>query len=126
MIYKSTHLLVLTHMLISFGGFCLHMGLHPPARSLYFWWAAPLSGVSLILLPPLFLRVSTVGMAVLMNAFAVTAGVVGMGYLTIVHPPEPLTLKNMLAQSTLAPMAILLTKLPLAHLIHREMRREVT
>lgn len=117
---RPLHLLILCHMLLSFAGFCLHMGLHPPAKSLYFWWAAPLSGVSLLLLPFLFLQTSTVGVAVLMNAFTVTVGVVGMAYLSILNPPEPLTAAAILSQSTLAPMAILLTKLPLAHLILRE------
>lgn len=124
MVHKPIHMLVLSHILLSFGGFCLHLGLHPPAKSLYFWWAAPMSGVSLILLPVLFLRASTVGVGVLMNAFAVTAGVVGMAYFSLHQPPEPLTLWTLLSRSTLAPTTILLTKLPLAQAILMETRRE--
>jgi len=121
---KPLHMLVFSHMLLSLGGLCLHVGLHPPAKSLYFWWAAPMSGVSLVLMPILFLRASTVGVAVLMNAFAVTAGVVGMAYFSLLTPPVPLTVWTLLGRSTLAPAFILLAKLPLAHAILVEMRKE--
>ncbi|BCS98907.1 hypothetical protein DSLASN_45390 [Desulfoluna limicola] len=121
---RPVHMLVFSHMLLSLGGLCLHAGLHPPAQSLYFWWAAPMSAVSLLLLPVLFLRASTVGVAVLMNAFAVTAGVVGMAYFSLLSPPVPLTLWTLLARSTLAPVFILLAKLPLAHVILVEVQKE--
>jgi hypothetical protein len=125
MIRKPAYMLVLSHMLLSLGGLFLHAGLHPPVKSLYFWWAAPMSGVSLLLLPVLFLRSSTVGVGVLMNAFAVTAGVVGMAYFSLLNPPVPLTLWTLLSRSTLAPAVILLAKLPLAQVILLEMRKEM-
>lgn len=121
---KPLYMLVLSHMLLSLGGLFLHVGLHPPIKSLYFWWAAPMSAVSLLLLPVLFLRASTVGVGVLMNAFAVTAGVVGMAYFSLLNPPVPLTLWTILSRSTLAPAVILLAKLPLAQAILMEMRKE--
>jgi len=122
---KPAHMLVISHMLLSLGGLCLHAGLHPPMKSLFFWWAAPMSAVSLLLLPPLFLRAATVGVAVLMNAFAVTAGAVGMAYFSLLNPPEPLTLGTILTHSTMAPVCILLCKLPLAQAILIVMQREV-
>lgn len=124
MLQKPAHMLVCSHMLLSFGGLCLHAGLHPPVKSLFFWWAAPVSVFSLLLLPPLFLRPATVGVAVLMNAFAVTAGVVGMVYFSLLNPPVPLTPGTLLSHSTLAPVCILLGKLPLAQAIFMVMKQE--
>lgn len=124
MIHRPAHMLVLSHMLLSLGGLFLHGGLHPPVQSLYFWWAAPMSAMSLLLLPPLFLRASTVGLAVLMNAFAVTAGAVGMTYFALKGPPVPLSPAGLLAHPPLAPVCILLGKLPLAQAILIVMRSE--
>lgn len=122
MSHRPAHMLVLSHMLLSLGGLFLHGGLHPPVQSLYFWWAAPMSAMSLLLLPPLFLRASTVGLAVLMNAFAVTAGAVGMAYFALKGPPVPPS--ALLSHTPLAPVCILLGKLPLAQAILIVMRSE--
>jgi len=124
MIRKPAHMLVCSHILLSLGGLFLHAGLHPPIKSLFFWWAAPMSTVSLLLLPPLFLRTATVGVAVLINGFTVTAGVVGMAYFSLLNPPLPLTPESLLGHSTLAPVCILLCKLPLAQAIFIVMQRE--
>ncbi|WP_300670406.1 hypothetical protein [Desulfoluna sp.] len=121
---KPAHMLVLSHMLLSIGGLFLHLRFHPPMKSLYFWWAAPMSAVSLCLLPPLFLRASTAGVAVLMNAFAVTAGSVGMAYFSLLNPPAPLTPETLLTHSTLIPVCLLLSKLPLAQAIFSEVQKE--
>ena len=120
---KSLHLLIVFHMLLSFGGLFLHVGIHPPTQSLYFWWAAPISGISIVVLPPLFFRASTVGIAVLMNAFSVVTGVVGMAYFSLLNPPDPFTPGTLFMNTTLVPIALLLTKLPLAQAILRERRR---
>ena len=109
-------LLVLSHAFLSLSGVMFHLTLHPPRESLTFWWAAPMSVVSLFFLPLLFLRRRTVGAGVLMNGCAVCAGVVGMIFYGFQHPPESDLLSGSL-RMTVAPVLLLLIKLPLAHLI---------
>jgi hypothetical protein len=109
--------LVTAHVCLSLGGLLTHLRWHPPADSLYYWWAAPMAGVSAVVLPFLFLRASLVGWGCLLNAAAVTVGVVGMLYYSLLTHDGPLTWSALLLTSQVASVVILLAKLPLAHAI---------
>jgi len=61
--FRPVALLVVIHILLTFGGLMLHLRIHPPTKSLYFWWAAPTGAFSLLLIPFLYLRPSTVAWA---------------------------------------------------------------
>ena len=119
---RPVTLLILIHVLLSFGGLLLHLRIHPPTKSLFFWWAAPTGAFSLLVIPLLYLRPSTVAWGVLFNGFAVAIGVIGMAYFSLHTLERPLTPAKLLFGSTLPDIAVLLAKLPLALLILREMR----
>ena len=119
--FRSLTLLIAIHILLSLGGLLLHLRIHPPTQSLFFWWAAPTGAFSLLVIPLLYLRPSTVAWGVLFNFFAVAVGVIGMAYFSL-HTLRPLSIARILFSSTLPDIALLLTKLPLALLILREMR----
>lgn len=123
MVPRHVKLLVLFHGSISLTGVVAHAVIHPPATSLYFWWASPFSIVSLLILPPLFLRPQTVAWGYLFNAYAVAIGVIGMTYFSLLTMERPLTMTAILLDSTLPATALLLLKLPLASGILRRMRR---
>jgi len=123
--FRPVTLLVAIHILLTFGGLMLHLRIHPPTKSLYFWWAAPTGAFSLLLIPFLYLRPSTVAWGVLLNFFAVAIGVIGMGYFSVMTIERPLTVMKLLFGSTLPDIALLLAKFPLALLILKEMRPEI-
>ena len=116
-------ILVVVHALLSLAGLVVHLNLHPPLGSLYFWWAAPMDILSLTLLPILFLRPATVGWGCLVNAFTVLVGTIGMGYFAWLNPPEPFTWLHLLTRSSLPAILVLLVKLPLAGAIFRISQR---
>ena len=122
MIPRLVKFLVPVHMGISLLGLVIHLQVHPLSRSLYFWWAAPVSFFSLAVLPVLFLQGKTVGWGYLLNACAVAIGTIGMGYFSLLTFEPPLTMHRLFSESTLPNILLLWIKLPLAHLILRHMR----
>ena len=121
---RSVKLLIIAHICISLGGLLIHLKLHPPGQSLYFWWAAPVAAFSVIVLPFLFAKRSTVGWGYLLNAGALLIGLVGMTYFSVLKADWPLTLLFIFRDSTLPYMFILLSKLAIAHVILVEMRSQ--
>lgn len=114
---RATAWLVTAHAALSLGGMLIHLTVHPVTQSLYYFWAAPADGFSLIVLPILFLRRSTVGWAYLLNALVVLTGVIGMAYYSILKFEGPLTLYSILTGSTVPFITILMAKLPIAQVI---------
>jgi hypothetical protein len=93
--------------LLAFGGWCLHLRIHPPAKDadnlIPF-----ISGVLSVLgLPLLFCYRPTVAWAYILNGFLVILGTVTMTHFSIVHFQGPVTLTNILLTTTLADIAIL-------------------
>lgn len=117
MVSLTTGWLIVAHAALSLGGLLIHLALHPVMQSLYYFWAAPADGFSLIVLPMLFLRRSTVGWACLLNALVVSIGVIGMAYYSIIKFEGPLTVYSFLTGSTVPFIAILMAKLPIAQVI---------
>ncbi len=122
MIPRTVKFLILIHMCISLGGLLMHIKFHPVTKSLFFWWASPMSGFSLVVLPFLFCRASTVGWGYMLNLFAVVIGTIAMSFFSIFDLEPPITLYSIIFTTTLPNIIILWAKLPLAHLILREMR----
>ena len=119
---RSVRLLILAHVCISLGGLLIHIKLHPMSQSLYFWWASPVAAFSVLVLPLLFSRSSTVGWAYMLNAATVAIGTLGMAYFSLLKAEGPLPLSLIFVDSTLPNILILLAKLPIAHLILLQMR----
>jgi hypothetical protein len=121
---QSVKLLIMAHICISFGGLLIHLRLHPLGQSLYFWWAVPVVAFSVIVLPFLFARRSTVGWGYMLNAGTVLIGLVGMAYFSVLKADWPMTLSFIFRESTMPYMFILLAKLAIAHVILVEIRSQ--
>jgi hypothetical protein len=109
--------LIWAFMLLSVGGFMLHLRIHPPAASLFNWIPAVFGAVNVFVLPLLFRRPATAPLAFLLCCITVIAGTVGMAYFSIVEWKEPVTLYTVVFKSTLADILILGTKVPLGYVV---------
>jgi hypothetical protein len=122
MIPRPVKFLIPVHVGISLLGLWVHLQVHPLSKSLYFWWASPVSLFSLVVLPVLFLRRATVGWGYVLNACTVAIGTIGMSYFSLLTFEPPLSLYRLFSESTLPNILLLWIKLPVAHLILRRMR----
>lgn len=120
---KTILLLALGNGLISFGGLLLHLRIHPPALSLFNWWATGFAALNALLVPLLFLHARSLGLAYLLNTATVVAGLVGMSYYSLTHAPEQVSASWIFLGSTFPDIVILLSKLCFAHAILLEWRR---
>lgn len=112
-------------VLLSLGGFLLHVRIHPPAQSVFNWLPAVVTGFNVLVLPFLFSSARTVAWAYLFNALTVVVGTVAMAWwsATTWDPAAvPLTALNLVLRSTLPDIAILAARLPIGHTILRHFR----
>jgi hypothetical protein len=119
---RIVRIMVLVHIGISLGGMFIHLKLHPPGNSLYFWWASPVSVFSLIVIPVLYCRPSTAAWGFMFNAGTILIGTVGMFYYSVLTVERPLTLYNVFLESALPGIFIAWIKLPVSLVILRKMR----
>lgn len=97
-------------VLLAFGGWCLHLRIHPLSKDadnlIPF-----ISGIlSVFCIPFLFCCRRTLAWAYGLNGFSVILGTVTMAHFSIVHFQGPVTLTNLLLTTTLADIAILWAK----------------
>jgi len=99
--------LIICLFFLALGGWLLHLRIHPLTRDVDN--AIPLiSGIlSVFCLPFLFWFDSTVTAAYILNGFLVIIGTLLMAQFSIVHFDGPLTLKNIILNSTFADISIL-------------------
>ncbi len=121
MVPGAVRLLIVIHMGISLGGLLIHMKLHPVEKSLYFLWASPVSAFSLIVIPLLYSRPSTVRWGFMFNAGTVLTGTIGMSYYALLALEGPVTVQYVLFESALPGVLILWTKLPVSYFILKKM-----
>ena len=93
---------------LAFGGWCLHLRIHPPAKDadnlIPF-----ISGIlSVFCLPVLFCYRKTIAWAYILNGFSVILGTVTMAHFSMVHFQGPVTMSNILLTTTLADIVVLL------------------
>ncbi|RJR20269.1 MAG: hypothetical protein C4581_03560 [Nitrospiraceae bacterium] len=118
---RSVPFLIALHMLISLAGVLIHIKLHHPSESIYYWWASPLSVFSLLVIPVLYSRTSTVAWGFMLTAGTIIFGTIGMFYFSLMTLEGPLTLSGILFKSALPAIIILWIKLPIAVYILRAM-----
>lgn len=121
---RTARLLILVHIGLSLGSFLFHWGQHPPGESLFYWLAAPVSALSLIVLPPLFMKPDTVGLACLINATAVGLGSIAMLFFSLNSLDWPVSLAVLITEPTIPATCILWTKIPLAQAIFTHVRMD--
>ncbi|MBU1105195.1 MAG: hypothetical protein KKB51_00905 [Candidatus Riflebacteria bacterium] len=102
---------------MALGGFLLHYRIHPPSRDSFNLIVFFFSLFNALILPFMFLKRKAVPWAYIINATSVVVGVVTMTWFSIANWKDPITLYNLMFQSTLPDSLILLGKLPLAHVI---------
>ena len=124
MVTRSVTFLILLHMCISLGGMLIHLKLHPVGKSLYFLWASPVSAFSLLVIPFLYLRSSTVAWGFMLNVGTVLIGTIGMSYYFMLTFEGPLTLSRIIMESTLPGILVLWAKVPIAYFILLKMKPE--
>jgi hypothetical protein len=122
MVPGSVRILIVIHMCISLTGVLAHLNQHPVGKSLYFLWASPLSAFSLIVIPVLYYRPSTVKWGFMFNAGTVLIGTIGMAYYSLLNTEAPITVYKILLESTLPAVLILWSKLPVAFMILEKMK----
>ena len=117
MLPRSVKILIAVHVAITLVGLLAHMKLHPVTKSLFFWWASPVSIFSLVVIPVLFARPATVAWGFLFNAMTVAIGTITMSYFSLLTFEAPFTLYRLLTESTLLKIFFLWAKLPVAYSI---------
>ena len=102
---------------LAFGGWCLHLRIHPPSKDADN--LIPFFGgiLSVFCLPLLFWYRRTLAWAYVLNGFSVILGTVTMAHFSIVHFQGPVTLANILLTTTFADIAILWAKFVLGKAI---------
>ena len=122
MISRPVKILILIHICISAAGLLLHLSLHPMGKSLFFLWAAPMSAMSLVVIPFLYYRPSTVAWGFLFNAMAVFLGTVGMAYSFLLNLERPVDMYHVFFASSVPGILALWMKLLIGYRILIEMQ----
>jgi hypothetical protein len=94
-------------VLLSLGGWLLHLRTHPlsqmPENNIAF-----ISGIiSVVIVPLLFLSTRTVQYAYLLNGFTVIIGTITMAHFSLTHLPSALSLSTLFLMTTLADILLL-------------------
>lgn len=102
---------------MALGGFFLHFRIHPPAKDAFNLIGVLFPLFNALVLPFMFLNRRTVTWAYAINLTSVIVGVTVMTWFSIANWKLPLTLYNLIFETTLADSLILLGKLPLGQVI---------
>ncbi len=123
MIRKGVRCSITAFFLISLGGLLMHLRSHPPFR--FDPFEIVLDGmlpfllglVSVFVLPFMLNCKRTILWAVMLNLLFVSVGTVSMVYHSATHweAGMPLTISNLMLETTLAYILILFAKVPIAH-----------
>lgn len=100
-------ILIVTLFFLGFGGWLLHLRVHPVAKFAYNIIPFISGIISVFLLPLLFWFSPTVTLAYIINGFLAIIGTVIMGHLSLVNFVGPLTPGNIILNSSFASIAIL-------------------
>jgi hypothetical protein len=109
-------------MCLSLVGLVAHIYTHPVQKSLYFWWASPVSLFSLLFLPFLFFNRATVRWGYMLNWFTVGIGTITMSYFSLLTLEPPYTLLRFATESTLPKIVFLWMKIPIGAAILKKIR----
>jgi hypothetical protein len=108
---------ILALMLISLGGWMLHLRAHPLATRAVDYLPFLLGLVDIVITPVLFNYRKTVVVAYLINGIGVIIGSIGMAVFSIYHFAGPVILSSILFKTMLSDILILLSKLFIGQLI---------
>lgn len=117
MFKKEIRLPIISLFLIALGGLLLHLRIHPPSKDPDNYAPLFLGIISVFILPFMFNCQKTAVAAYFLNLIAIITGTFAMAFFSINNWNDPVTVKTILLQSTLADILILFARLPLAHII---------
>lgn len=104
-------------ILIALGGLLLHLRVHPPEESVYYWLPAAVGFVNIVLLPGLLKRRRTAGWGYALTVLSAVVGAVTMAWHSAVEFKQPLTLGNLLLRTTFPDIVLALAKVPIAYVV---------
>jgi hypothetical protein len=99
--------LIMAIFFLAFGGWLLHLRIHPIAKDAENYIPAVAGFIGVIVTPILFIFRSTIPFAYLLNGMTVIIGTIAMAHFSINNPPEVWTLKTILLGTLLADIALL-------------------
>ncbi|MHC4714505.1 MAG: hypothetical protein ACYTAN_14755 [Planctomycetota bacterium] len=108
---------ILALFLISLGGLLLHLRIHPVGSEASHWIPALSGIVTTFVLPFMFYTRGGAKWAYLITWLAVIIGTATMAWHSIEHWQWEVTVRDILLYSTIADIAILWAKIPLAGMI---------
>jgi len=104
-------------ILISAGGLLLHIRIHPPGASAYYWVPVVFGVANVVLLPVLLAGRTTAGWGFALTVLTAVVGTVTMAWHSVVGWSQPLTLPNVLLLTTFPDILIVAGKVPLAWVV---------
>jgi hypothetical protein len=107
-IRNSVRTLLLTALVtMAFGGFLLHLRIHPFTQDLSFLVNAVAGLLSIVVVPALLLRRKTLHYGYILNGFITIVATITMAHFSLAHlPDQPLTLPKILLKTTLPDILI--------------------
>ncbi|MFO8080627.1 MAG: ferredoxin reductase family protein [Armatimonadota bacterium] len=109
-------------VLMSAGGFLLHVRIHPPAATVFNWIPVVVTLFNVFALPFLFNHRSTAPAAYVINWATVVVGTVTMAYYSIANPHPDLTVLRIPTHTTFPDIVILAARLPMGEIIMNHWR----
>jgi len=104
-------------ILISLGGLLLHLRVHPPGESAYYWLPAVVGTLNIVILPDLLRRRRTAGWGYVLTVLTAVVGTITMAWHSAVEFKQPLTLGNLLLRTTFPDIVLALAKIPIAYVV---------
>lgn len=95
---------------ISLGGWLLHLRIHSPAQNPANYFPFIIGLLNIVIVPWLFLTRRTLDLGYIINGMSVIVGIILMAHFSITRLPDPLGIKNIILNTTLADIMVLLGK----------------
>jgi hypothetical protein len=106
-------LLILAIFFLAFGGWLLHLQMHPIGEDSKYYIPAAAGFISVIITPLLFVFRRTVPLAYLLNGMTVIIGTIAMVDFSLAHRPDVWNIKTILLGTLLANIILLWGKFAL-------------
>jgi len=97
-------------IVLSIGGFLIHFVVHPYSKNSAFFLPLISGFLSIIAVPALFSFRKTVQYGYVLNGMLVIIGTITMIHFSIAHPPDPVTVLNLLTRTTCIDILLLSAK----------------
>ncbi|MFP4250913.1 MAG: ferric reductase-like transmembrane domain-containing protein, partial [Armatimonadota bacterium] len=104
-------------VLMSAGGFLLHVRIHPPGETAFNWIPIVVTLFNIFVLPVLFNHRTTAPAAYALNWATVIVGTVAMAFFSVANPEGEMTFTRFFTHTTFPDIVILAARIPLGEII---------